>query len=186
LKIGIISDTHGSVAAWEEAMSKAFHDVDLIVHSGDVLYHGPRNPFPRGYEPQKLAALINESPVPVLIARGNCDADIDQVLINWPLQAPYCFLQIENLRLLVTHGDRLSFEEMNAQARRHQVDVLVFGHTHVPEIKRENGVIMLNPGSPALPKGSPAVPTVALLDRSTISLLDLQACKVIDKVCLGP
>ncbi|HHW29057.1 MAG TPA: phosphodiesterase, partial [Syntrophomonadaceae bacterium] len=97
MRIGIISDTHGSLSSWQKVMSTLFRDVDLIIHAGDLLYHGPRNPLPDNYQPRGVAEAVNSLTVPFVIAQGNCDAEVDQMMINWPLQAPYAFLQIENL-----------------------------------------------------------------------------------------
>ncbi len=182
MRLGIISDTHGSAAAWEKAMTAVFREVELIIHAGDVLYHGPRNPLPEGYDPQRLAALINKAPVPVIIARGNCDAEIDQLLIEWPLQAPYAFLQVESLRLLVTHGHQAPFQELQAQAERYRVRLLISGHTHLPEISKERGVVFLNPGSPSLPKGTPARPTAALVDERSVRLIDAETGQTLNEV----
>lgn len=182
MRIGIISDTHGSVAAWEQAMSGIFREVDLIIHGGDVLYHGPRNPLPEEYDPQKLAALINRSPVPVIITRGNCDAEIDQLVIDWPLQAPYCFLQIGSLRVLVNHGHQISPREIRTQAQRYKVQIFVSGHTHVPEITKENGTVFLNPGSPSLPKDSLARPTIVLLNQRSTQLMNLETGQILQEV----
>lgn len=178
MRIGIVSDTHGSVSAWEKAIS-LFNNVDLIIHAGDVLYHGPRNPLPENYNPQELATLINRSPVPVVIARGNCDAEIDQVLINWPLLAPYAFLQMNDFRLLVTHGHQLTTDEARAEAERFKVQIFISGHTHKLEIRKENRIIFVNPGSPSLPKDSQKRPTIALLEDDGIYLIDLDTGKTL-------
>ncbi len=163
MRIGIISDTHGSVNAWVEALD-LFAGVDLIIHAGDVLYHGPRNPLPESYEPSRLAALINDAPVPVIIARGNCDAEVDQVLVNWPLQAPYAFIQAGSLRLLVNHGHTMTTGQMLAEAQRNRANLFIYGHTHLPEVSRSGGVLLLNPGSPSLPKDEQKTATVAVAD----------------------
>lgn len=163
-RVGILSDTHGSVAAWQAAFRGPLRDADLLLHAGDFLYHGPRNPLPQGYDPKALAGLINSSSAPILAARGNCDADIDQVLIDWPLQAPYALAQVDGIRLMLSHGHEKSEEERLALAKRYRVHIWITGHTHVPALCEQQGVVLLNPGSPALPKGDPAVPTVAWLD----------------------
>ncbi len=181
MRVGIVSDTHGSAAVWKELLGGLFRDVDLIIHAGDVLYHGPRNPLPRGYDPQGLAELLNNSPVPVVFARGNCDAEIDQLLITWPLQSPYSFLQLGSLRLLVNHGHELSPEGLCSLGSRYRVHVVVAGHTHVPLLKKENGVLFVNPGSPALPKDPAKGPTVALLDPEGLRLLSLETGAVLER-----
>jgi putative phosphoesterase len=181
MRIGIISDTHGSVTAWTRALD-LFGGVDLIVHAGDVLYHGPRNPLPETYEPRRLAALINDAPAPVIIARGNCDAEVDQVLVNWPIQAPYAFIQAGSLRLLVNHGHALTPEQMIAQAQQYRANLFVYGHTHLPEVARSGGVILLNPGSPSLPKDEQKTATVAVADTANgVQTIALQTGQVLDE-----
>lgn len=178
MKIGIISDSHGSASAWENAVSKYFKDCDVIVHAGDVLYHGPRNPLPEGYNPAKLAEMINGSPVPVVFARGNCDADIDSVLIHYPVQAPYALLYVKGKSVLVTHGHNLSFDSVSELAGKYNSDLIISGHTHIPWLEEKSGTVLLNPGSCALPKGG-AEPTIAVWENSSITILALNDGKII-------
>ncbi|MGI9951505.1 phosphodiesterase [Moorellaceae bacterium AZ2] len=178
--IGVISDTHGDVSAWEKAL-EVFGPVDLIVHAGDVLYHGPRNPLVQGYHPPELAKRINASPVPVLIARGNCDAEVDQLVLEWPLQSPMVLVQTPYLRLVAVHGHGMDKAGMTELARRYRTDVLVFGHTHVPVLEEVEGILLLNPGSPALPKGKEG-PTVGLIQGQTVSLKALGNGKTLARV----
>lgn len=170
--IGVISDTHGDVSAWEKAL-QVFGPVDLIVHAGDVLYHGPRNPLVQGYRPPELAERINASNVPVLIARGNCDAEVDQLVLEWPIQSSMVLVQTPYLRLLAGHGHGLDQAEMVELARRYRAEVFVFGHTHMPVLKKVEGIILFNPGSPALPKGKEG-PTVGLIEENRVSLKSLE------------
>ena len=88
MKIGIISDTHGHEMAWADAYEKYFQDADMILHAGDVLYHGPRNPRKADYNPAGLVSRINSCPVPVVIAKGNCDSDVDASCLERPILAP--------------------------------------------------------------------------------------------------
>lgn len=169
MKVGVISDTHGNAAVWREVVEKHFKDVELIIHAGDILYHGPRNPLSGGYDPAELAELINSCPVPVVFAKGNCDSAVDQMMLLYPIQSPYAFVQLAGRRLIAHHGDGLNREEMISLARRYRADVFISGHTHVPVLEEVSGVILLNPGSPTLPKGD-GTPTVALLE-STDALL---------------
>ncbi|MDH7576501.1 MAG: YfcE family phosphodiesterase [Bacillota bacterium] len=122
--------------------------------------------------------------VPVIIVRGNCDAEVDQLLIKWPLQAPYTFLQIEGLRFLVTHGHQVLPEELQAQAQRYRVKLLISGHAHLSEIRKEKGVIFLNPGSPALPKDAFPRPTVALVDGGSVRLMDVETGQNLKEVLI--
>ena len=104
MKVGIISDTHGHEMRWTLAYEKFFKDADLIIHSGDVLYHGPRNPMLEDYNPAGLAERINTSPVPVIIAKGNCDSEVDAMVLEGPVQTPYAYVMIDGFRIVATHG----------------------------------------------------------------------------------
>jgi hypothetical protein len=184
MKIGLISDTHGDLSAWEKAVAGPFRGADLILHAGDILYHGPKNPMVPGYAPAALAEAINRSPAPVILVRGNCDSDVDQLVLDYPIQAPYALVQIEGLRVLVNHGDGLSREEMIAQAQRYRATVFVSGHTHIPGVERVGDVILVNPGSPALPKGAPPRLTVAVIEDRSLRLLDLDRGQILQEVAL--
>jgi putative phosphoesterase len=187
MKIGIISDTHGDLAGWTEAMEKVFAGVDLIIHIGDILYHGPRNPLPAGYDPAALAEAINASPVPVIFARGNCDADIDQLVIKYPLQAPYAFVVIEGLRIMAGHGDDLDDQETAALGRNYRLDVLACGHTHRPLLRRVGSTVVINPGSPSLSKhevNGKIVRTVGLIDDRSARIIDLDTSQAITEIAL--
>lgn len=175
--LGIISDTHGSVKAWEDALNGPFRGVDLILHAGDVLYHGPRNPLPHSYDPSELADLINQCPIPVLIAKGNCDSEVDQMVIDIPLQAPYLITEQPLGRILVTHGHTYGDEAIQSMIENFSVDIWIAGHTHVPVLEQRGAAVYLNPGSPALPKGTGPLRSVALVTEKDIRLLDLDSGK---------
>lgn len=169
--IGIISDTHGDPRSWEQAMT-VWQEVDLILHAGDVLYHGPRNPLVASYNPPRLAELLNTSRVPLLIARGNCDAEVDQLLLDYPLRVPMVLVQTPWWRIMVVHGDQIEGPETAADMiRRYRLDLLVSGHTHLPHLQEVGGGLWLNPGSASLPKEGP--PTVARLRGDLVELLEL-------------
>ncbi|ADL08245.1 phosphodiesterase [Thermosediminibacter oceani] len=170
MRIGIISDTHGSPTAFRKALG-VLGRCNFILHAGDVLYHGPRNPLPEGYNPKELAEIINGIDIPLLIAAGNCDAPIDQMLISVPIQSPYTMLCFDNHRLLLTHGHDLSEENLEELAARWKIDILVTGHTHVKGIKKLPGLTHINPGSCSLPKDG--IPSVGLIDGSRVLLINL-------------
>ena len=104
MKIGVVSDTHGNLQAWQEAWDLCLHEADLIFHCGDVLYQGPKFKPAEGYDAGALAAALNACPTPILLARGNADAEVDQLVLEIPAQAPYAFAQVEGVRLLASHG----------------------------------------------------------------------------------
>lgn len=151
MKIGIIADTHGNVAGWDRAMEIALVGSDLIVHCGDLLYHGPKFAPAEAYDPQALAARINECEAPVLIARGNGDSDVDQLVLDVPVQSPYCFAQVEGLRILAAHGHIQAPEELVPLSQRWGIDLLLTGHSHVPVAARHDRVLHVNPGTVTYP-----------------------------------
>jgi len=167
MKIGVISDTHGSLTAWQQAYSY-LKDTELIIHCGDLLYHGPRNPLPQGYAPKELATALNEISIPLLIARGNCDAEVDQLLINEPIEAPYVRLYLPRLQIFVHHGD-----QPLPQKIENNYQLIISGHTHLAGINQVNSLIYLNPGSPALPKNETQTKTIALIDEDFIKIIEL-------------
>jgi len=177
-KIGVISDTHGSVLAWQRALENCLRGADLILHAGDLLYHGPRNPMPEGYDPAALAQALNESPAPLVVVRGNCDSDVDQLALDWPIQAPYALVQHEGLRIMVNHGEEITPEAAGQLVERYRLNVFVSGHTHHPVAQPSGGGVLLNPGSPSLPKWEwrgEAVPTAAVIEGGTIRVCDVRS-----------
>jgi uncharacterized protein len=184
MKIGIISDTHGNLAGWERAMEVALADADLIIHCGDILYHGPKfRPAP-GYDPLALSQAINACPVPVLIARGNADSDVDQLVIDVPIQQPYLFAQVEGLRVLATHGHLMPPDELLRLAARWRVDFVLTGHTHTPVIASHGDVVQINPGTTTYPlgQGSLGIATCATIVDGRAEVYSLESGEV---VCMG-
>ncbi|MBC7288315.1 MAG: phosphodiesterase, partial [Armatimonadetes bacterium] len=125
--IGVISDTHGNLAGWQRAWELALSEADIIIHCGDLLYHGPKFQPVQGYDPRGLAEALNSCGKPVLVARGNADSDVDQLVVEVPIQQPYLLAVVEGIRLLATHGHLLPAEELRSQASRWGVQVLLTG-----------------------------------------------------------
>lgn len=181
MRIGVISDTHGSVEAWRKAYKEFLSSADLIIHAGDVLYHGPRNPLPGTYDPAKLAQEINSSKVPVVIAKGNCDSDVDQLVISWPIEAPYAHCYVEGVRILVHHGHMISPSNLPAHINKKTCDIFISGHTHVAGISMCSGVLCLNPGSPSLSKTDGAIPTIGWIDDEAAKIIRLDTGAVLEQ-----
>lgn len=187
MKIGIISDTHGDRRAWREALEGPFQGASYILHAGDLLYHGPRNPMPEEYDPAGLADDMNACPCPLLVARGNCDSEVDQLALDWPIQAPYALLALPVITILVGHGHGLTEKAMVRLGSRYGAALFVCGHTHIPLIKQEDQVMLLNPGSAALPKGTTGVPprrTVAVIEDTRLVIVDLAEGQVVARDAL--
>ena len=177
MKIGLIADTHGNLDGWQQAREIVLDEADIIIHCGDVLYHGPKFKPVAGYDPAELAAAINQMPVPVLMARGNADSEVDQLVLEVPLHQPYLFVQIEGVRLLAAHGHLLGLEELVALAQKWQVDYLLTGHTHVPVVERFDNVTHINPGTTTYPLAADEAArrrTCGVIEEEQVTLFDLE------------
>lgn len=182
MKIGVISDTHGSLFAWNQAVNGPLHDVDLVLHGGDVLYHGARNPLPQEYQPAVLADLINAFKTPLMIVKGNCDSEVDQMVLDIPIQAPYLITDQPIGRILITHGHYYGQEQAEELASRYRIDIWISGHTHEPILEKCGETIFLNPGSCALPKGDQPRSSVAVISETEIVLVDLNTEEVFKRL----
>ena len=176
MKIGIISDTHGHEGRYKTAFDKFFVNADLIIHCGDVLYHGPRNPMLSDYNPAKLAEHINNSPVPVVIAKGNCDSEVDAMVLNNPVEAPYAHVFADGLHIVAVHGHTCPTDKDKDEMAAHiKADVFINGHIHTNVLQKRGDTVFVNPGSPSLSKREDKRSTVALLDTcaKNIAIYDI-------------
>ncbi len=190
MRIGVMSDTHGGLKSWHDVSQGVFSEADLVIHAGDIFYHGIKNPQPEGYDTMALAQAINDYPRPLLICKGNCDSEVDQLVVNIPIQSPYLVCQFDGLKLLVHHGHLLSEEEAERLASRWDFGICISGHTHIPRLEQQKNVLFLNPGSPALPKGE-GIPTVALIETAEgtgktqkISILDYRQGRILKSITI--
>ena len=150
MKWMVASDIHGS-AYWCEKLVEAFHreKADRLLLLGDLLYHGPRNPLPKGHDPQKCAALLGELKDCAVSVRGNCEAAVDQVMLPFPIMADYLLLDLGGRLVFATHGDQWGENDPPAMAKG---SVLLCGHTHISACTEHENFLYLNPGSVSLPK----------------------------------
>lgn len=149
MKIGVLSDTHGSLTHTKKALSY-MQDCSHILHLGDVLYHGPRNPVHDTYAPAELAAYLADRRITYV--RGNCDADVDQMVIGRDLSQKVRRLQLGSLVIYAVHGYEESLETRIQRALSAGANVLAWGHTHMKVLEELDGLTLLNPGSTSLPK----------------------------------
>ena len=150
MKIMAASDIHGS-AHYCGKLLEAFRreGADRLLLLGDILYHGPRNPLPEGYEPQKVADMLNEVREKILCVRGNCDSEVDQMVLSFPIMAEYCVLYLGSTMVFATHGHVFNRDSMPMLSKG---DILLHGHTHVQAWENLGDNLYLNPGSVSLPK----------------------------------
>ena len=168
MKVLIISDIHGSSDQLEVVLNTPF-DYDHVILVGDLMYHGPRNPILGDYNPQGVADQLNAITKPITAVRGNCDSEVDQMLLDFKMMQDYSQLVIDNKTIFVTHGHILEPEK---DAEGTLANLFISGHTHITFIDEYETQTVMNPGSISMPKGGhPA--TYAILDDHNIKVLTL-------------
>ena len=150
MKYFIASDIHGS-AYYCEKMLEAYRreGADRLILLGDILYHGPRNDLPRDYAPKRVIELLGAVRDEVFCVRGNCDTEVDQMVLDFPILAEYALLEACGATVFVTHGHKHNLDSLPPLKAG---DVLLHGHTHVPACETRDGITYLNPGSVSIPK----------------------------------
>lgn len=150
MKWMIASDIHGS-AYYCRQMIKSYEteQADRLLLLGDILYHGPRNDLPKEYNPKEVIKLLNGMKNDILCVRGNCDTEVDQMVLEFPILADYAVICEGSRMIFATHGH--IFNENNLPPL-HVGDILLNGHTHIPKCTEHDNYIYLNPGSVSLPK----------------------------------
>lgn len=150
MKLFFMSDIHGSLYYLEKVIENyKKENADFIVILGDELYHGARNDLPQGYNPKGVTELLNKYSDKIIAVRGNCDSEVDEMVLDFPIMATYSSILYNGKRLFLTHGH--VYGENNLPKLR-DGDVLIYGHTHIPVAKKENGIFIINPGSISIPK----------------------------------
>lgn len=171
MKYMFASDIHGS-AYYCRKMFEVYHELkaERLILLGDLLYHGPRNDLPKEYAPKEVIAMLNEHKRDIIAVRGNCEAEVDQMVLEFPVLADYAMLVLNGKTFFATHGHR--FHE-DAMPPLKDGDILVHGHTHLLQAKRCGNHYILNPGSVSIPKGgNPA--SYAVLDEQTFGIYDFE------------
>ncbi len=171
MKLFFASDIHGS-AQYTAKLTELYtqEKADKLILLGDLLYHGPRNDLPEEYAPKKVIEMLNGMKTEILAVRGNCDAEVDQMVLEFPIMADYMTLWLENRMVFVTHG-HLFNEENLPQLKRG--DVLIHGHTHLRVAANRGDYFFLNPGSISLPKGD-GVHSYMVYENGIFTTKDLQ------------
>ncbi|HAL18898.1 MAG TPA: phosphodiesterase [Spirochaetaceae bacterium] len=178
MRLLIASDIHGS-SFWTEKLLKRIDEEnpDMVVLLGDLLYHGPRNALSEKYDTAITAALLNGIKEKLLCVKGNCDSDVDQCVLDFPIMAEYAVFVVNGHRVYATHGDKFNKEN---PPQLMQGDILLNGHFHVHEVSLFNTGknIYLNPGSVSIPKGGSAH-SYAMIDDDVMSIMSLENRNVI-------
>ncbi|UTV28382.1 phosphodiesterase [Photobacterium atrarenae] len=152
MKLFFASDLHGCADSTRMMLTAfAQSGAEHLILLGDLLNHGPRNALPAGYAPTETAALLNQYADRIIAVRGNCDSEVDQMLLDFPMMADYNqILLADGRRLFLTHGHLYNGEK---HPRLRDGDVIVSGHTHLPVAEQQGDLYLLNPGSVTIPRG---------------------------------
>ncbi|MGS0681693.1 phosphodiesterase [Shewanella sp. 125m-7] len=150
MKLFIASDLHGSLSATQAMLSRFEQsNARYLVLLGDLLNHGPRNAIPEGYDPVGLSEALNAYADQIIAVRGNCDSEVDQMLLQFPITASYAQVLLPQTRLFLTHGHIYSPDKLPPLQAG---DALVYGHTHIPVAEYRDDILLFNPGSTTIPR----------------------------------
>lgn len=170
MKLFFMSDIHGSAYFLKKALAAYEREqASTIVILGDELYHGARNPLPEEYGPKEVTALLNAHAARIVAVRGNCDSEVDAMVLSFPMMATYSILFHEGRRFFLTHGHVYGEDHLPPLAPG---DVFCYGHTHVPKAEKRGEFYILNPGSISLPKEN-TPHTYGVLEGSVFTIKDL-------------
>ena len=171
MKLLIASDIHGAagycrdlLAAWDR------EGADRLLLLGDLLYHGPRNDLPPDYAPKEVIAMLNDMKREIYAVRANCEAQLHQMVLQFPVMADYCILNLDGRTFYATHGH--VYNENNLPPIQ-EGDILIHGHTHVLKAEQKEVYVLLIPGSVSIPKeGNP--PTYAIFEDGVFTIKDFE------------
>lgn len=150
MRLMVASDIHGSAYYCRqliEAMKR--EKPDKLILLGDILYHGPRNDLPKDYAPKEVISMLNEIKDEIICVRGNCDTEVDQMVLEFPIMSEQGVLYVDGKTIYITHGHKL--EEKSTPMLK-DGDILLCGHTHIPKLENRGNYTYMNPGSVSIPK----------------------------------
>jgi putative phosphoesterase len=151
MKLIIASDIHGDIDCTNGLLTVFQKEkANKLVLLGDILYHGPRNDLPAGYNPKKVITALNEIADKIICVRGNCDAEVDQMVLSFPIMDDFRYIEADGLRIFATHGHHYN---QDIPPRMSKGEILIHGHTHIPKCERFGDNYCMNPGSISIPKG---------------------------------
>ena len=178
MKYMILSDIHGCETTLKQVL-EAFREknCDYLLLLGDILYYGPRNCIPEGCNAQGVATLLNQINDKVMAIRGNCDAEVDQMLLDFPCMSDYAWVMDEGNRLFLTHGHIYNEEHLP----KGKIDFFFYGHTHLWKLEKQGETVICNVGSITFPKGG-NLPTYAIYEKGEIRIYSLTDHSLLKKI----
>ena len=179
MKLLICSDIHGDLKGAKGIIDACEKErAEKIILLGDILYHGPRNDLPKDYAPKDVISLLNAHKNELLAVRGNCDTEVDQMVLDFPILADYAFLALDGLSVIITHGHTLN--KVTPPPMR-KGEILLHGHTHILTCEKfGNDNWYLNPGSPSIPKGNNPK-TYMIYENRTFTVKDFEGNCIFSK-----
>jgi len=177
MKFMIASDIHGSAYYCRKLLEAYDREVaDRLVLLGDVLYHGPRNDLPTEYAPKQVIEMLNERKSDILCVRGNCDTEVDQMVLMFPILADYAIITEGKTMIYATHGHNYNESKLPPLQKG---DILLHGHTHVPKCTVHEDYVYMNPGSVSIPKENSAHGYM-ILENGRFEWKDLDGVKYLE------
>lgn len=177
MKIFFMSDIHGSEYYLNKALEAYEREkCEYIVILGDILYHGPRNDIPKGYNPKSVANTLNKLKNKIMCVKGNCDGEVDQMMIEFPILCDYSTMLYNGKRLFLTHGHKYN---KNNMLPIDEGDVIISGHTHIPVCEEIEGIYFINPGSITFPKEN-TKHSYGILEDNKFTIKDLSGESVLE------
>jgi putative phosphoesterase len=177
MKLMIASDIHGS-AFYCEKLLNAFNQENpqRLLLLGDLLYHGPRNDLPKDYAPKKVISMLNAVKDKIICVRGNCEAEVDQMVLDFPVLSESLLMFLDDRLMFATHGHIYNENKLPALQAG---DVFLQGHTHIPVMKKEGEFFFINPGSVSIPKEN-SEHSYMIYENSCFTLKNLDGDKLAD------
>ena len=181
MKLFFISDIHGSIYYLNKAIERFREEAaDYIIILGDILYHGARNDLPKDYNPKAVIEVLNSYEDRIIAVRGNCDSEVDQTVLDFPIMATYSNLLHNNTRLFLTHGHIYNEDNM---INLKEGSVFISGHTHILKVEEKDDIYFINVGSITLPKeNNPR--TYGVLEGNYFEIKDLDG-KLVEGIRVG-
>lgn len=177
MKLFIISDIHGSLYYLKKVMEIFEKEkCDKLVILGDELYHGPRNPLPKDYSPKEVIEILNGYRDKIIAVRGNCDSEVDQMVLKYPIMSDYSMIYLDGKRIYLTHGHIYNKDNPLPMSSG---DILIYGHFHIPMIEQKDGMLFLNPGSISLPKNN-SEHSFAILEKNKFTIKNLEETVILE------
>ena len=181
MKLMIASDLHGSATACQKLLDIfTASGAERLILLGDLLYHGPRNDLPEGYDPKAVIAMLSEYADRLFCVRGNCDTEVDQMVLPFPILAETALLFVDGRTWFACHGHRAGANPTaNDLPKLPAGSVVLSGHTHIPVLEENpDGILLLNPGSTSIPKGGFAA-SYALYEDGEFSVMGFTGEKIL-------